>query len=295
MKQLFICQKKAYAESTAKSTDLTTVPEGTIAIFDLKTGALLTSASKAKGDFSIVVGRGTDKMPLMFPEVNLKTLEVTKATYQAGATFTAKITIPTPEKGTHYTVVVTKKGTVFNERNNWSFTTVATTTTAADVAKQITAQINGNKYQLGVSASYSGGAITITALEEGKDYEVLGADGLMGVAPTDVTHGKKAELDKADIQDLASRCAAGKGFNDTYANGDSIYPGYPEVVDEDQYVLYTLRFAVPRVAAKQRDEVVYQIVHLAVPVGSASIATLDVILGLARPIADMNSNLSEAS
>lgn len=295
MKQLLISQKKAYAESTAKSTDLTTVPEGTIAIFDLKTGALLTSASKAKGDFSIVVGRGTDKMPLMFPEVNLKTLEVTKATYQAGATFTAKITVPTPEKGTHYTVVVTKKGTVFNERNNWSFTTVATTTTAADVAKQITAQINGNKYQLGVSASYSGGAITITALEEGKDYEVLGADGLMGVTPTDVTHGKKAELDKADIQDLASRCAAGKGFNDTYADGDSIYPGYPEVVDEDQYVLYTLRFAVPRVAAKQRDEVVYQIVHLAVPVGSASIATLDVILGLTRPTADMDSNLTGAS
>ena len=294
MKQLLISQKKAYATSTAKSTDLTTVPEGTVAIFDLKTGALLTSDDKAKGDFSIVVGRGTDKMPLMFPEVNLKTLEVTKATYQAGATFTAKITVPT-EKGTHYTVVVTKKGTVFNERNNWTFTTVATTTTAADVAKQITAQINGNKYQLGVSASYSGGAITITALEAGKDYEVLGADGLMGVAPTDVTHGKKAELDKADIQDLASRCAAGKGFNDTYADGDSIYPGYPEVVDEDQYVLYTLRFAVPRVAAKQRDEVVYQIVHLAVPVGSASIATLDVILGLTRPTADMDSNLSGAS
>lgn len=294
MKQLLISQKKAYATSTAKSTDLTTVPEGTVAFFNLKTGALLTSDAKATGDFSIVVGRGTNKMPLMFPEVNLKTLEVTKATYQAGATFTAKITVPTPEKGTHYTVVITKKGTVFNERNNWTFTTVATTTTAADVAKQITAQINGNKYQLGVSASYNGGAITITALEEGKDYEVLGADGLMGVAPTDVIHGKKAELDKADIQDLASRCAAGKGFNDTYADGDSIYPGYPEVVDEDQYVLYTLRFAVPRVAAKQRDEVVYQIVHLAVPVGSASIATLDVILGLTRPSVDMNSNLSDA-
>ena len=283
MKQLFICQKKAYATSTAKSTDLTTVPEGTIAIFDLATGALLTNAAKAAGDFSIVVGRASDKMPLMFPEVNVKTLQVTKATYQAGATFTAKITVPTPEKGTHYTVVITKKGTVFNERNNWTFTTMATTTTAADVAKQLTAQINGNKYQLGVKAEYTGGAITITALEAGKDYEVLGADGLMGVAPTEVTNGKKAELDKADIQDLASRCAAGKGFNDTYADGDSIYPGYPEVVDEDQYVLYTLRFAVPRVAAKQRDEVVYQIVHLAVPVGSASIATLDVILGLTEP------------
>lgn len=283
MKQLLISQKKAYATSTAKSTDLTTIPEGTIAMFDLATGALLTNAAKATGDFSIVVGRAADKMPLMFPEVNLKTLEVTKATYAAATTFTAKITVPTPTVGEHYTVIVTKKGTVFNERSNWSFTAMAKDTTAANVAKQIAAQINANKYQLGVKAEYTGGAITITAIEAGKDYEVIGADALLGVAPTEVTNGKKAVCDKAYIQDLASRCAAGKGFNYTADDGKEIYPGYPEVVDEDQYVLYTLRFAVPRVAAKQRDEVVYQLVHLAVPVGSASIATLDVILGLAEP------------
>lgn len=279
MKQLFICQKKAYAAATAKSTDLTTVPEGTVALFSLSDGSLLSAAPTS--NFSIVVGRKSGKMPLMFPEVDVKTLAVTKASYQAGKTFTAKITVPTPTKGEHYTVVVVKRGTVFNERSNWTFTTMATSTTAADVAKQITAQINGNKYRLGVSATYTGGAITITATEEGKDYEVMGADGLMGVAPTDVTHGQKAELDKADIQDLASRCAAGKGFNDVYQDGDSIYPGYPEVVDEDQYVLYTLRFAIPRAYSKQRDEVVYQLVHLAVPVGSGAISTLDTIFGLA--------------
>lgn len=283
MKQLLISQKKAYATSTAKSTDLTTVPEGTVAMFDLATGALLTNAAKATGNFSIVVGRAAGKMPLMFPEVNLKTLEVTKATYAAATTFTAKITVPTPTVGEHYTVIVTKKGTVFNERSNWSFTAMAKDTTAANVAKQIAAQINANKYQLGVKAEYTDGAITITAVEAGKDYEVLGADALLGVAPTEVTNGKKAVCDKAYIQDLASRCAAGKGFNYAADDGKDIYPGYPEVVDESQYVLYTLRFAVPRVAAKQRDEVVYQLVHLAVPVGSASIATLDVILGLAEP------------
>ena len=288
MKQLFICQKKAYATSAAKATDLTTVPEGTIALFSLEDGSLLSA--KPTSNFSIVVGRKSGKMPLMFPEVDVKTLQVTKASYEAGTTFKAKITVPTPEKGTHYTVVIVKKGTVFNERSNWTFTTMATTTTAADVAKQITAQINGNKYQLGVKAEYTGGAITITALEAGKDYEVLGADGLLGVAPTDVTHGKKAELDKADVQDLASRCAAGKGFNDTYRDGDSIYPGYPEVVDEDQYTLYTLRFAVPRVASKQRDEVVYQLVHIAVPVGSGAITTLDTIFGTSAAASASESN-----
>ena len=283
MKQLFICKKNAYATSNAKATDLTTVPEGTIALFSLKDGTLLTAAPTS--NFSIVVGRATGKMPLMFPEVDVKSLQVTKASYEAAKTFTAKITVPTPEKGSHYTVVVIKKGTVFNERSNWTFTTMATSTTAADVAKQIVNQINGNKYNLGVEASNTGGAITITALEAGKDFEVLGADSLSGVVPTEVTHGKKAELDKADIQDLASRCAAGKGFNYTGEDGKEIYPGYPEVVSEDQYTLYTLRFAVPRVSAKQRDEVVYQIVHIALPVGAEAITTLDTIFGLSAAAA----------
>ena len=292
MKQLFIGQKKAYATSAAKSTDLTTVPEGTIALFSLADGTLLTKAPTA--NFSLAVGRATGKMPLMFPEIDVKSLTVTKATYEAGATFTAKITVPTPAKGTHYTVVVTKKGTVFNERNNWTFTTLATTEVAADVAKQIVAQINGNKYQLGVTAKNSGGAITITATEKGKDYEVLGADGLMGVALTDVTHGKKAVCDKAYIQDLASRCAADKGFNYTADDGKELYPGYPEVVEDDQYVLYSLRFAVPRVASKQRDEVVYQLVHIAVPVGSDAITTLDTIFGLSAAAAAAAASETES-
>lgn len=286
MKQLFICKKNAYATAIAKSTDLTTVPEGTIALFSLSDGALLTAAPTS--NFSIVVGRATGKMPLMFPEVDVKSLQVTKASYEAGKKFTAKITVPTPEKGSHYTVVVVKKGTVFNERSNWTFTSMATSTTAADVAKQIVSQINGNKYNLGVEASNTGGAITITALEDGKDFEVLGADSLSGVTPTEVTHGKKAELDKADIKDLASRCAAGKGFTYTGEDGKEIYPGYPEVVSEDQYTLYTLRFAVPRASAKQRDEVVYQTVHIAVPVGAEAITTLDTIFGLSAVAANVS-------
>lgn len=291
MKQLFICKKNAYATAIAKSTDLTTVPEGTIALFSLSDGALLTAAPTS--NFSIVVGRATGKMPLMFPEVDVKSLQVTKASYEAGKKFTAKITVPTPEKGSHYTVVIVKKGTVFNERSNWTFTSMATSTTAADVAKQIVSQINGNKYNLGVEASNTGGTITITALEDGKDFEVLGADSLSGVTPTEVTHGKKAELDKADIQDLASRCAAGKGFTYTGEDGKEIYPGYPEVVSENQYTLYTLRFAVPRTSAKQRDEVVYQTVHIAVPVGAEAITTLDTIFGLSAVAAEASDTGKE--
>ena len=276
MKQLFICQNKAYATTAAKSTDLTTVPEGTIALFSLSDGSLLTAAPT--DNFSIVVGKASGKAPYMFPEVDVKSLSVVKTAPVAGKTFTAKITVPTPEIGKEYTVIVVKKGVVFNERSNWSFNALATTTTAADVAKQITNQINGNKYQLGVTASYTAGAITITAAEAGTDYEVVGADALSGVAPTDVTHGVKAIGDAAYVKDLASKCAAGKGF--TYTD-EAIYPGYPEVVADTTYVIYTLRFAVPREAAKQRDEVVYQLVHLAVPSAAGAITTLDKVLGLA--------------
>ena len=238
-----------------------------------------TDITKVAENVAIACGRGKNKMPIFFPEVDVNSLTVAKSSYQEGKKFIATITVPTTEKGMEYTVIVAKVGTVFNERNKWSFDALAKSDVAADVASEIEKKINANSHTLGVTAKATGGNIVITATEDGPDYEVLGAEGLMGVEPTNVTHGAKAVLDKAFVQDLASRCAAGKGFNDTYRDGDSIYPGYPEVVDADQYVMYTLRFAVPRLAAKQRDEVVYQRVHIVVPVGAACIATLDTIFG----------------
>lgn len=282
MKQLIIGKNVDYA-SSAKGFDLTTVPEGAIAIFTPSNGNVVsTNITEVTENVAIACGRGDNKMPIYIPEVDVKTLTVTKSEYQAGKKFTATITVPTTEKGMEYTVIIAKVGTVFNERNKWSFDALAKSDVAADVAKEIEKKINANKENLGVTAEATGGNIVITATEAGPDYEVIGAEGLMGIAPTSVTHGAKAILDKAFVQDLASRCAAGKGFNDTYRDGDSIYPDYPEVVDADQYVMWTLRFAVPRLAAKQRDEVVYQRVHIVVPVGSACIRTLNSILN--RPI-----------
>lgn len=295
MKQLIIGKNVDYAGS-AKGFDLTTVPEGAIAIFTPSDGGIvsLPIVGSKIGSVAIACGRGDNKMPIYIPDVDVKTLTVTKSEYQAGKKFTATITVPTTEKGMEYTVIIAKVGTVFNERNKWSFDALAKSDVAADVAKEIEKKINANKENLGVTAEATGGKIVITATVEGPDYEVLGADGLMGVAITDVTHGQKAMLDKAYVQDLASRCAAGKGFNDTYRDGDSIYPGYPEVVDADKYVMWTLRFAVPRVAAKQRDEVVYQRVHIVVPVGSACIKTLDNIFGIHDSSTDMSGNTQPA-
>lgn len=285
MKQLFICKNKPYADTSVKGTDLTSIPDGVIGLFNLSDYSRITAA--VKEDFFLVVGRGTNKLPLIFPEINVKSLIVTKTSYAAGNTFYAKIVIPSDvEKGKHYTVIITKKGTAFNERNNWTFTTMATDKIGSNVAKKIADQINNSKEQLGITISYTGITIVINGVEKGKDFEVLGADALTGVVPTAITHGIKDILNREHLKDLASRCAAGKGFNYTYHDGDTIYPGYPEDQFSEQYILYTLRFAVPRMAAKQRDEVVYQTVYIAVPVNASCITTLDTIFGLSTTSSD---------
>lgn len=280
MKQLILGKNKAYA-SAAKSTDLTSVAEGTIAMFKLSDGSLITG--KVDSDFSLVLGRKTNVTPIVIPEVNFKTLTVEKATNQPAKTFTAKMTIANAVAGKNYTIIVVKKGVVRHERNTWTATCMAKSTAVTDVAADLVKQFNASSETSGMTASNSGGVITFTASVAGIDFDIVGADELTGVKPTAVTNGIPGILDKAYVVDLASRCAAGKGFNYTAQDASEIYPGYPEAVEDTTYTMYTLRFAVPRVAAKQRDEVVYQIVHIVVPSAATVVTTLDTIFGLSSP------------
>lgn len=280
MKQLILGKNKAYA-SAAKSTDLTSVAEGTIAMFKLSDGSLITG--KVDSDFSLVLGRKTNVTPIVIPEVNFKTLTVEKATNQPAKTFTAKMTIANAVAGKNYTIIVVKKGVVRHERNTWTATCMANSTAVTDVAADLVKQFNASSETSGMTASNSGGVITFTASVAGIDFDIVGADELTGVKPTAVTNGIPGILDKAYVVDLASRCAAGKGFNYTAQDASEIYPGYPEAVEDTTYTMYTLRFAVPRVAAKQRDEVVYQIVHIVVPSAATVVTTLDTIFGLSSP------------
>ena len=287
MKQLILGKNKAYA-SAAKSTDLTSVAEGTIAMFKLSDSSLITG--KVDSDFSLVLGRKTNVTPIVIPEVNFKTLTVEKATNQPAKTFTAKMTIASAVAGKNYTIIVVKKGVVRHERNTWTATCMANSTAVTDVAADLVKQFNASSETSGMTASNSGGVITFTASVAGIDFDIVGADELTGVKPTAVTNGIPGILDKAYVVDLASRCAAGKGFNYTAQDASEIYPGYPETVEDTTYTMYTLRFAVPRVAAKQRDEVVYQIVHIVVPSAATVVTTLDTIFGLSSP---SSSSLTE--
>lgn len=280
MKQLILGKNKAYA-SAAKSTDLTSVAEGTIAMFKLSDGSLITG--KVDSDFSLVLGRKDNATPFMIPEVNFKTLTVEKATNQPAKTFTAKMTIANAVIDKNYTIIVVKKGVVRHERNTWTATCMAKSNAVTDVAADLVKQFNASSETSGIKASNASGVITFTASVAGVDFDIVGADELTGVKPTAVTNGIPGILDKAYVIDLASRCAAGKGFNYTAQDASELYPGYPEAVEDTTYTMYTLRFAVPRIAAKQRDEVVYQIVHIVVPSAATVVTTLDTIFGISSP------------
>ena len=208
MNQLFIAGNVAYPLAAA---DYMALANGAIGIFD-KAGALVSTALSGKTEFvSLVLGRGT-KQPLVINEVDLKTLSVVKGAYVAATTFASTMTIPTPTAGKEYGIIVIKKGTVFNERNTWTFLELAKTgDTAATVAARIVKAIKANTASSGVTASNVDGAITITAVEAGVDYTVVGAEALFGVAPNAVTQGIAAYGDAKYVQTLASKAASGKG------------------------------------------------------------------------------------
>ena len=280
MKQLLIVSNTTLNGGAATPKDISSMAKGAIGFYHLDDDTAWLSAAATK-NFAIALGYGTKANAFIIPEVDFSSLTLQKATSQAAATFTAKVTISSVAIGKEYTIMIVKKGVVFHERNTWTATSLAKSTTVADVAADLVKQINASKETSGMTASNEGGIITLTASQPGVDFEIVCADELTGVKPTSVTNGIAAILNKAYVEDLASRCAAGKGFNYTAEDAHEMYPGYAETIADTTYTLYTLRFKVGRSAAKQRDEQVYQIVHIAVPSNASDlISSLDTILGV---------------
>lgn len=294
-------------------TDLSGLYAGAITIGEL--GAEYALAGVASKNFWIALGRPNGQAPFLIPEVDIHSLTVEKSTPVAAGTFAAVITLPDPDDVAElipttsrvispineYGIVFIKKGAVPHERNTYSVQVATQVDNATDLGKALKKAIDAkHSDKFPFTASESSGVLTVTCDNAGEDWDIRFFDLLEGFnslepAYTDedsdgiidtatygdndevvVTMGRKAIGDKADIQDLASRCAAGKGFTDTYRNGDSIYPGYPEAVADTTYYVYTLRFRVGRDSAKTRDERVWQIVHIAVPAAASTL--LDAIL-----------------
>ena len=249
MRQLFVVKSDAViASKTSAAFDLTKVPAGSLGIFELNDLSKFVSDAKLTKDFGIAYGRPNSKAVVL--EVNIDSLIVTKVTKTAGTKFSANITIPAPVTGKDYTIELVKLDTTKHERREWTATTRCKSgDTAATVATRLQKELAAKVENQNVGVTISTAIITTTT---------------KGSAPT---------CDKAYVQNLASEAAQNRGFNNTLADGATIYPGYPMDVDADDYTLYHLRFKNPRVYGRTRDEAVWQEVTIAVPTSNSAFIT----------------------
>lgn len=296
MKQLLIVKSdKALNATGATPYDLSGLEAGAITFFELG-GSSALSAAPTK-NFGIALGRPNGQLPFVIPEVDINTLEITKALPTLGKAFKRKFTFPTPVVGKEYTILFVKKGTVPHERNTWHCSIIAGTTTdtteAAALKKAIEDKM-GDIFTVTQGTSTDANKLTITCKTVGEQWEAKFADALTGTSwagSTDFVDAIPTVGDKKFIQDLASQCAAGKGFTDTEQAGRDVIPGYPENVEDlvvnnsgsngastAGYALYTLRFQVGRDSAKTRDEKVWQLVHIALPITNSSYSDINGIL-----------------
>lgn len=233
----------------------------------------------------LVLGRAAeDGGPVVLP-VFKNNFSYVKGAYQAATKFKATIQIAAPTRIGEYSLIVVKKGMLFNYRNKWTATVLVTdvTMSAADLAQALADQINNNTVGHGCTASVSTDTITVDANESGVDYDVVGADYLLGQKVTIATAGIPAYGDAAYVADLADKAAADAGFEYTfYTWTRNLYPNYPlnplraaDAADKG-YTIFTLRFAEPR-DVKTRDEVVNQIIQVAFPTGAAGITTFETV------------------
>lgn len=294
MKQLLI------VGSATVPSDLTTLTtSGVLTFTDLKvdttSGKHSVLTNKAATNFAIYLGRGANLLPFQVPEVDVKTMTAVKTPYSAGNTFKCAFTIPSSISANstrcqNLTILITKKGTVFNERNAWHFTKVlgkgeavassSAKYTAAQIAQYFVDQINVAGERLGLTASISSATITLVGPDNESDYSVQFIDDLVITALTqDIfanagTAGKycpavPAVGDAAYVKKLYQECVEDKGVKYLAEDGKEIYPGYPEAIS-GTFNIFTIRFAVGRDSAKTRDERVSQIVHIAVPISSTT-------------------------
>ena len=266
-------------------TALTSLAVGQFAFVALVSGVetLDSDGTKIKDKGYIYLGKSDAKGGKLVVPIYKNNFSYSKMVYAASTQYTGNFTIADAVAGSDYTVVVVKKGVGFNERNKWTATVRAkggdtVNTIASALASQITANVGA-----GVTAVPSAGKVTVTAKEKGVDYELTLGDDLFGTAVTQ-THATAAVADAKYITDLAIKAAADAGIEYTYQDaGELIYPDFPlnPLAQDDSagasFTVYTIRFAEPR-EMKTVDQSINQIVQIAVPTGTAAIATIDKIL-----------------
>lgn len=282
MERLLFAKNVALATTPASINEIgeTGIAEGAIALYD-DTGAVITDAPARRiPRFSIFIGGGafanaSDYYNSVL-DIDTYRFEYAKTEYAAGTNLSVDITVPTPVKDKDYTITMVKPGTVLNERYKWSSSTRATEgDTATTVAKRLADELKALGKNEGFTATASAAKITITA----KDYQnwnVVVGDKLFGATVTVNTKGVAPVNDDAFLKELQLRCIGAEGINATERDAIQLYK-LPVRSSATGWTTYSLTFYNSRNLRSGNTENVKSIVYLAVPTGSASIATLDKI------------------
>ena len=234
--------------------------------------AIVESAS-SKDILNLVLKRNADKGGNMLFPIFKKAFSYVKAVYDAGTKFAQSFTIPEVVPYADYTVVFVQKGKLFNERSKWSATVRSLPSdTATTIGDKIVKYVKDNKDTLGLTAENAAGTVTVTGVKTGDDFSIVFADELLGLASTPTTKGKQAFMNAEMLKDLHKKAMADAGFEYTYDDLD-IYPGAefnplasPDATDAG-FMVYTLRFAEPRVSGTQSEDI-YQVIQVAFPTGT---------------------------
>lgn len=274
MKQLLIVTNPTLA--TSAPTD------GQLGIYTPNDGNYISAIGNK--DFVLALGR-KDSNAITIP-VDVSHLKVTSSAEQkdkesdddntnkyAPATFVGKVNLPADElvsNGLDFTVVLTKLGMHFHERNQWSVTTTGSDKIDTqdklgnELKKQLSQKLD--EAQFGLTVAYASGVLTISAKAgDYTEWEVSAGDDLYSIATVENTRAAAPTCDAAYVRQLASMCAQNRGFDNTYADGASIYPGYPMNVPDGKYTIITLRFSNDRKYGRQLNtETINQLVHIAV-------------------------------
>lgn len=282
MERLLFAKNVALATTPASINEIgeAGIVEGAIALYD-DTGAVITNAPARRiPRFSIFIGGGafanaSDYYNSVL-DIDTYRFEYAKTEYAVGTNLSVDITVPTPVKDKDYTVTMVKPGTVLNERYKWSSSTRATEgDTATTVAKRLADELKALGKNEGFTATVSAAKITITA----KDYQnwnVVVGDKLFGATVTVNTKGVAPVNDDAFLKELQLRCIGAEGINATERDAIQLYK-LPVRSSATGWTTYALTFYNSRNLRSGNTENVKSIVYLAVPTGSALIATLDKI------------------
>lgn len=283
MKQLIIAGTGALATTPATLGAMAAgdkIPAGRIAFYS-STGSII-SAATAK-DFnklpyiSLFVGATEDKeMMESIPIIEIKNCSFVSTKYAAGTKFSASVTIPTPVVNSDYSITLVKKGTVPNERDQWSVTTRAVTgDTPTTIATRLAKEMKAKGLNVGLTATSVAGKITVSSEITGETWKLVPSDDLYGAGVTDLVEGMPAILDAAYVKDLYRQCIGNRGIYGTDPAGMILHK---DPVISGNYDMYTITFYNPRYDKTTSREDVKQVVHLVIPSGSTSIVDVESIL-----------------